>query len=72
VGTRTPFLVDGKVNARWSLEFIHDDPWLEIVPAIRKYCVFFSLENIRYVRVDERTSEAMALLIRRILVAWGE
>ena len=24
VGTRTPILVEAKVNARWSLDFIHD------------------------------------------------
>ena len=24
VGTRTPILVEAKVNARWSLDFVHD------------------------------------------------
>jgi putative transposase len=24
VGTRTPILADAKINARWSLDFIHD------------------------------------------------
>ena len=24
IGTRTPILVEAKVNARWSLDFVHD------------------------------------------------
>jgi len=45
-GTRTPILVEAKVNARWSLDFIHDQlaqGWrfriLEIVDDFTRECL---------------------------------
>jgi putative transposase len=49
VGTRTPILVEAKVNARWSLDFVHD----QLAPGRR-----FRILNI----VDDVTRECLAAI----------
>jgi putative transposase len=49
VGTRTPILVEAKVNARWSLDFVHD----QLAPGRR-----FRVLNI----VDDVTRECLAAI----------
>ena len=49
VGTRTPILVEAKVNARWSLDFVHD----QFAPGRR-----FRILNI----VDDVTRECLAAI----------
>jgi putative transposase len=49
VGTRTPILVEARVNARWSLDFVHD----QLAPGRR-----FRILNI----VDDVTRECLAAI----------
>ena len=49
VGTRTPIMVEAKVNARWSLDFVHD----QFAPGRR-----FRILNI----VDDVTRECLAAI----------
>ena len=49
VGTRTPILVEAKVNARWSLDFVHD----QLAPGRR-----FRILNI----VDDVTRQCLAAI----------
>jgi transposase InsO family protein len=49
VGTRTPILVEAKVNARWSLDFVHD----QFAPGRR-----FRILNV----VDDVTRECLAAI----------
>jgi transposase InsO family protein len=49
VGTRTPILVEAKVNARWSLDFVHD----QLAPGRR-----FRILNV----VDDVTRECLAAI----------
>jgi transposase InsO family protein len=49
IGTRTPILVEAKVNARWSLDFVHDQ---------LAQCRRFRILNI----VDDVTRECLAAI----------
>ena len=73
VGTRTPILVEAKVNARWSLDFVHE-PFalgrrfriLNIVDDVTRACLAAipdtSISGKRVARASRRSSMAAASL----------